>query len=327
MTASEGSGFSITTGALAAMLGAELVGDGDVALSGIEPLDQAGPGDLSFVRSSSYAGAARKSRAGALLVSRGVELGAPAVAPVLRVEDADLALISIMTTVRAHRFGPPPTGRHPSAVIDERAELHESVSVGACAVIEHAVKIGAGTKIGPGTVIRFGTTIGERCDIGPNVTIGHEGFGYAVDKATGVRTHLPHVGGVRIGDDVDLGAGTCVDRGKLRDTVIGNGCKIDNLVQIAHNCVLGEHVVICGQSALAGSATLGDRTVIAGQVGVGDNVTVAADVIVMAQSGVTRNLPDAGPYFGIPARPRHVVVREIAALRRIAKKRFEEGQA
>lgn len=320
-------GFSITTAELAGMLGAELIGAGDVRLSNIEALDAAGPGDLSFVRSADYAKAAAASGAGALLVTRGIELPESVSVPRVIVDDADRALISILGGVRAHRFGPPPSGIHPSAVVDGRAEIHETASVGACAVIEHAVKIGAGTRIGPGTVVRFGTTIGERCDIGPNVSIGHEGFGYVVDKATGVRTHLPHVGGVRIGDDVDIGANSCVDRGKLHDTVIGNGSKIDNLVQIAHNCQIGEHVVICGQSALAGSVTIGDRTVIAGQVGVGDNVEIGADVIVMAQSGVTRNLPQKGAYFGIPAREREVVVREIVAMRRITKKWFKAGDA
>ncbi len=320
-----GTGFSITTGELAGLLGAELSGAPDVALSGIEPLDAAGAGDLSFVRSHDYAAAAAKSDAGALLVTRGVELPAEVAAPVLVVDDADRSLIAILSSVRAHRLGPPASGVHPSAVVDERAELHESVSVGANAVIEHAVRIGAGTSVGAGAVIRAGTTIGERCVIGPNVTIGHEGFGYIVDESTGERTHLPHVGGVRIGDDVDIGAGSCVDRGKLRDTVISDGCKIDNLVQIAHNCELGEHVVVCGQSALAGSVKIGARAVLAGQVGVADNISIGPGVIVMAQAGVTRDLLEPGAYFGAPARPRQVVAREIAALRRITKSRRSEN--
>ncbi|MEO1534085.1 MAG: LpxD N-terminal domain-containing protein [Planctomycetota bacterium] len=317
----EGTGFSITTGELAGMLGAELAGAGDVRLSGIETLGDARASDLSFVRSSKYTDGVAKSKAGALLVTKGVELPAGVSAPVLLVDDAERALIAILSTVRAHRFGPPASGVHETAVIDERAQLHESVVVGANAVIEHAVRIGAGTTIGPGAVIRFGTTIGERCVIGPNVTIGHEGFGYIVDESTGKRTHLPHVGGVTIGDNVDVGAGACIDRGKLRDTVLGNGCKIDNLVQIAHNCVLGEHVVVCGQAALAGSVTIGDRAVLAGQVGVADNVSIIADATVMAQAGVTRDITEAGGlYFGTPARPRAEMAREIAAVRRLARR-------
>ncbi len=316
----------MTTGELAGMLGAQLSGQAGVRLSGIESLEAAGPGDLSFVRSDKYAAAAAKSRAGALLVSKGVSLPAGVAAPVLVVDNADRSLVAILAAVRAHRLGPPATGRHPSAAIDERAELHDSVVVGANAVIEQGVRIGAGTSIGAGAVILRGTTLGERCAIGPNASIGHEGFGYVVDEATGARTLLPHVGGVRIGDDVDIGANSCVDRGKLSDTVIGSGTKIDNLVQIAHNCVLGEHVVICGQSALAGNVRVGDRTVIAGQVGVGDNVTIGSDVVIMAQSGVTRNMPAAGVYFGIPARPRDTVVREIATIRRITRERFKAGE-
>lgn len=313
-------GFSITTGELAGMLGAELSGASDVALANIETLDAAGPGDLSFVRSSAYAEAAGKSKAGALLVTRGVELPEGVSAPVLTVDDAERALIAILTAVRAHRFGPPDGGVHASAVVDDRATLHESVTVGANAVIEHGVTIGAGTMVGPGAVIRMGTTIGERCVIGPKAVIGHEGFGYIVDESTGRRTHLPHVGGVRIGDDVDVGAGACIDRGKLSDTLIGNGCKIDNLVQIAHNCVLAESVVVCGQAALAGSVTVGARAVLAGQVGVADNVSIVADAIVMAQAGVTRDLTEPGAYFGTPARPRAEIAREIAAVRRLARR-------
>lgn len=321
MTTPNAEGFSITTGELAGMLGAQLTGAADVRLAGIETLDDAGASDLSFVRSSKYAAGASKSNAGAFLVTEGVELPGDVIAPVLVVDDAERALIAILSTVRAHRFGPSASGVHATAVIDERAELHESVVVGANAVIEHAVKIGAGSNVGHGAVIRCGTTIGERCSIGPNATIGHEGFGYIVDESTGKRSHLPHVGGVTIGDDVDVGASACIDRGKLRDTLIGNGCKIDNLVQIAHNCELGEHVVVCGQAALAGSVRIGDRAVLAGQVGVADNVSIIADATVMAQAGVTRDITEPGGlYFGTPARPRAEMAREIAAVRRLARR-------
>ncbi|MEM7622001.1 MAG: UDP-3-O-(3-hydroxymyristoyl)glucosamine N-acyltransferase [Planctomycetota bacterium] len=324
----DGTGFSMSTGELAGMLGAELSGAGDVLLSGIETLDDARPSDLTFVRSSAYADGTLKSKAGAFLVTKGVELPAGVVAPVLVVDDAERSLISILLAVRTHRFGPTAKGVHPSASIDSHAELHESVTVGANAVIEQAVRIGAGTSIGPGAVIRMGTSIGERCVIGPNVTIGHEGFGYIVDESTGVRTHLPHVGGVTIGNDVDVGAGACIDRGKLRDTLIGDGCKIDNLVQIAHNCELGVNVVVCGQAALAGSVKIGARAVLAGQVGVADNVSIAADAIVMAQAGVTRDITQSGGhFFGTPARPRTEMAREIAAVRRLARRVKERRES
>lgn len=320
--------LSLTTGELAALLSAPLTGDPGVRLTGVDALERAGPGDLSFVRSSKFADAASKSRAGALLVSRGVELPAQS-RPVIVVDDADRALIAILAGIRVRRFGPPAPGRHASAVIDPRAALDETVTVGPGVVIEHAVTIGAGTRVLAGAIILTGTTIGARCVIGPRVVIGYEGFGYVVDPETGVRTHLPHVGGVRIGDEVEIGAGTCIDRGKLADTVIGDGCKIDNLVQIGHNCRIGRNAVICGQCGLAGSVTVGDRAVLAGQVGVSDAVNIGEDAIVLAQAGVTRHLPGNCAYFGTPARPHADFAKETAALRRLARGHLHrrDGQA
>ncbi|MEO1583417.1 MAG: UDP-3-O-(3-hydroxymyristoyl)glucosamine N-acyltransferase [Planctomycetota bacterium] len=314
-----GTGLSMTAGDLARMIGAELRGDAGVVLSGIEPLDHAGPADLSFVRSSRYASSADSSRAGALLVTRGVELPSGVSTPVLVVDDADAALILILSAVREHRFGAPDVGVHPGASVDPGAEVHVSASVGVGAVIERSVRIGAETRIGAGAVVHAGSVIGARCEIGSNAVIGYEGFGFIADEATGERRRLPHVGGVRIGDDVEIGANSCVDRGKLRDTVIGNGCKIDNLVQIGHNCVLGEHVVICGHTGLSGSVTIGDRSVLAGQVGVADGVSIGADVTVMAKAGVSNDLAAGEAYLGAPAQPRAQAAREMMAVRRLAK--------
>jgi UDP-3-O-[3-hydroxymyristoyl] glucosamine N-acyltransferase len=313
--------LSLTTGELAALLSAPLTGDPGVRLTGVDGLERAGPGDLSFVRSARFAAEVAKSRAGALLVSRGVELPAQT-RPVIVVDDADRALISILAGIRQRRFGPPASGRHPTALIDPRAELHESVAVGPGAIIEHAVTIGAGTRVLAGAIIFPGTTIGARCVIGPRVVLGYEGFGYVADPETGARTHLPHVGGVRIGDDVEIGAGTCIDRGKLADTVIGDGSKIDNLVQIGHNCRIGRNVVICGQAGLAGSVTIGDRVVLAGQVGIADAVTIGDDALILAQAGVIKSLPGASAYIGMPARPREDFAKETAAIRRLARERL-----
>lgn len=331
----DGSGGSlkITAAELAAMLsgavGAELIGDGSVALAGVGALDAAGPGDLSFVRSSLYAEAARVSKAGALLVSRSVEFGqgGPPACAVIVVDDADAALELILAGVRERRLGSDPTGVHPGAVVDASAVLGEGVFVGPGAVIEQGAVIGAGTKVLANTFVGAGCVVGARCELGPNATIGSDGFGYRVDEATGVRTRLPHAGVVRLGDDVHVGANSAIDRGKLADTVIGRGTKIDNLVQVGHNCMIGEDCVLCGLVGIAGSVTVGDRVVMAGQVGVADNLTIASDVILMAQAGVTRSVDAPGAYVGSPARPRAEFAGEVAAVRRLVRDRKKQRRA
>ncbi|MEM8758106.1 MAG: UDP-3-O-(3-hydroxymyristoyl)glucosamine N-acyltransferase [Planctomycetota bacterium] len=321
---SRAAGLSITTGELAGLTGAALRGDPGVALTGAAALDTAGPGDLSFVRDGKFAAAAAESRAAALLVTEGVELGGSVTCPVLVVPDAEAAMMAILAGLRERRLGPEPAGVHPAAVVDPSAVVGEGVTVGPKAVIERGVHIGEGTTIGPGAVLAAGTTIGRRCSVGPNSTIGSEGFGYNEDPSTKRRTRIPHAGAVVIEDDVDIGANTAIDRGKLADTRIGRGTKIDNLVMIGHNCVIGEDCVICGSCGIAGSVTIGDRVIMAGQVGVMDNIEIVSDVLLMAKTGVTRSLMEPGVYIGIPVRTRKEFAGEVAALRRMARGRRAE---
>ena len=313
--------LALTTGQLAGMLGAELRGEAGVTLTGVEAIDRAGPSDLSFVRSDKFAAATGTTRAGALLVSRGVMLPDGLACPVLLVDDADAAMRTILTALREHRYGAPPIGVHPRAVVDDAAQLGEGVFVGPGAVIEAGARIGDGTRILAGTVICAGVTIGARCIIGPNAVIGSDVFGHAVDEKTGKRTLIPHAGGVRLGDDVEVGANSAIDRGKLADTVIGRGTKIDNLVQIGHNCVIGEDCVVCGLCGLAGSVRLGDRVILAGQVGIADNLRIAPGTILLAKAGVSRDIDKPGMYMGSPARLRQEYASEVAAIRRLVRQR------
>ncbi|MFI4873147.1 MAG: LpxD N-terminal domain-containing protein [Phycisphaerales bacterium JB061] len=312
--------LSIAAGDLATMLGGELVGPADTTLTGIQALDAAGPSDLSFVRSSAHANAAKTSKAGAMLVARGIDLGDMPETAIIFVDNPDESLIGLLTTLRTQRFGEPETGIHPTAVIHESADLHETVTVGPNAVIESGVTIGEHTRIDAGAVISFGTTIGKRCRVGANTVIGGEGFGYISNKDTGKHTRLPHIGTVVIEDDVEIGASTGIDRAKFGVTRIGQGTKIDNLVQIGHNVNVGTNCIIVGLVGIGGSAVIEDSVVIGGQTGIADNITVGKGAQLAARGGILGNVPPGAIYVGSPAKERGQAFREFAALKRLADK-------
>ncbi len=310
--------LSITSGQLAEMLAGDLAGPADVTLTGIESLTSAGPADLSFVRSSAYAKDALASNAGALLVARGVVLGDAPNKAVIFVDNPDQSLLGLLKALRAQRFGPNPSGIHPSAIIDPKANIDPSATVGPNAVIEAGAAVGPHTQIDAGAVISFGCVIGQRCRIGANVVIGGEGFGYITDKATGAHTRLPHGGIVVIESDVEIGAGTCIDRAKFGVTRIGQGSKIDNLCQIGHNVTIGKNCIVCGLVGIGGSAIIEDNVVIGGQTGIADNVTVGKGAQLAARGGILSDIPAGGIYVGSPARERSQAFREFAALKRLA---------
>lgn len=310
--------LSITSGDLAALLGGDLAGPVDTRLTGIESLENAGPGDLSFVRTSAYTNAAVKSKAGALLVANDLELPELESKAVIKVADPDQSLVGLLKALRKERFGEPETGIHPTAVVHESADLHESVTVGPGAVIEKDVTIGEKTRIDAGAVICLGTTIGARCRVGANTVIGGEGFGYISNKDTGAHTRLPHVGTVVIEDDVEIGANTGIDRAKFGVTRIGQGSKIDNLVQVGHNVTVGKNCVICGLVGVGGSAIIEDSVVIGGQTGIADNITVGKGAQLAARGGILGDVPPGAIYVGSPAKERGQAFREFAALTRLA---------
>jgi UDP-3-O-[3-hydroxymyristoyl] glucosamine N-acyltransferase len=241
----------------------------------------------------------------------------------------------------------PTIGVHPTAVIGEGAELGENVTVGPCAVIGEYAQIGAGTRIEAGAIIGEGVRIGENCRIYPRAVLypettlgnrvivhagavlGADGFGYVRDSATGAYTQFPQQGTLLIEDDVEIGANSTIDRGALKQTKIGRGTKMDNLVHVGHNCEIGEDVILVTGVGISGSCTVGNGAVIAGQVGIGDHAHIGPGVILGGQAGVLsgKTVTNEGlgvkpgtVLWGTPARPLKQVLRELAVLARLAKK-------
>ncbi len=299
---------------IARQVGAELHGS-DREVVALKPLDDAGPEDLSFCISARYTPKLEELQAAAVLVDRvheGVTL------PQLVSNTPYLTFAKLVRLF--HPEKPLVAEIHPTAVVDDSAIVGTGVRIGAYCVVGEGVRIGAGTELKPNVVIadkavlgtdclihsfvsiREDSVLGHRVIVQDGARIGSDGFGFARD-AEGVYTKIPQVGHVVIGDDVEIGANTCIDRATLSQTVIGEGTKLDNLVQIGHNCTIGEHVIMAGHVGLAGSVKVGDRTTLAGKVGVSDNVTIGSGVLVGGKSGVTRDVPDDEIHVGYPAMP------------------------
>ncbi len=320
---------AVLTGAeLAERIGAELHGDGGVSIRGVNTIEFAGADDICFVTSARHARLLADSQAAAVIVSEKLE-GVDIVQ--LVVGNVDAALITALGL-----FAPkltPMEGIHPTAAIEDSAVLGSEVAVGCHAYIGHNVRIGDGTIISAGCVVGENTTIGSHCRLDGNVvvyhncrigdscviqantTIGSTGFGYSFIE--GERRLVPHNGGVVIGDCVEIGANSCVDRAKFDNTIIGAGSKIDNLVQIAHNVVIGKCCVIAGQVGISGSCVLGDGVVLGGQVGVADHVSIGAGAMVGARGGVMSDIPAGAKVVGHPAIDMNVQLRVFALQRRL----------
>lgn len=310
---------TLTTGELAAKLGAALEGDAGIALRGVADLRAAGAGQVSFAANPKFLPEVASCGAAAVIVPTDAAISSPKPA-LLRVADADAAFAAACAL-----FAPPPVvqprGVHPQALVSPEAKLGPNVSVGAFAVVEAGAEIGAGTTLYPQTYVGHEAKIGrdgllypfagvrERCVLGDRVilhngaVVGSDGFGYAVD-AQGVRTKIPQLGIVVLEDDVEIGANAAIDRARFGETRVGKGTKVDNLVQIAHNCVIGEHSVLCAQMGMAGTTTLGKHVICAGQAGLAGHLTVGDGAVIAAQAGVTKDLPGGQMYIGAPAVPR-----------------------
>ena len=307
--------------------------DADRAIDDVAALDQAGPGDLTFLDNPSYLDALRSTRAAAALIAPRYAGAAPAGCAVLLAREPYRAMARVMaklypTAVRpASVFGE--TGVSPAAFVHPSARLEPGAIVDPGAVIGRGVEIGARTVIGPNAVIgpdvRIGrdgaigasTTIaaaliGDRVIIHPGAHIGQDGFGFAL--GAGGHLKVPQIGRVIIQDDVEIGAGVTVDRGANRDTVIGEGAKIDNLVQIGHNVVIGRHAVLVSQSGVSGSSAIGDFAALGGQAGIAGHLKVGAGAQVAAAAGVMHDIPAGERWAGAPAKPAREFFREVAAL-------------
>lgn len=324
------------TGALAARLGARLIGPSDVVILRFDTLDRADPSTLSFIRDARRMPAWERSRAGAALIPRALTDDPSFIAPdtpgrsLLAVDDPDLALALLLESVVPAE--PHPVGVHPSASVDPSAALGEGVGLGPNVSIGPDVRIGDGTVIHANTTIGHGVRIGRSCQIRsgvrieprsvigdgvilhPGVVIGADGFGYrAAPEGSGL-VRIPHIGNVEIGDGVEIGANTCIDRAKFGSTRIGAGTKIDNLVQIGHNCEIGRCCIICGCAALAGSVRLGDGVTLAGGVAIADNREIGSGATIGARSGVMDDIPAKETWVGYPARPARTTLRIVAAM-------------
>ncbi len=307
-----------TSGELAEHLGAELVGDPGVRVRGVEAIEHAGPEHLTFIRDGKNASGWATSRAGAAIVTRGVETPARDGGAILYVDDADRAMITLLEQATPPHSRPD-EGTHPSAVIDPSATLGVGVRIGpgvwvgpgasvGDAVILHAgVWVGANAKIGAGSDLRSSVVIEDRCEIGrgvmihPNTVIGADGFGYRPSDDGRSIVKIPHAGWVEIGDGVEIGACTTIDRGKFGPTRIGAGTKIDNQVQIGHNCRIGRCCIICGTTGIAGSVEIGDGVTLGGGVRIRDNVSRSVPAQRSAGgSGLGGDMPGGATWLGTP---------------------------
>lgn len=302
---------------LAKKIGGTLEGDGTIDICGVAAVNEAGADEISFIANPKYAPQAATTKAAALIVGKDWEDGCSVALVRAKNPDAAFAKAAELFYEPAPR---PEPGIHPTAVVAEGAELGGGVSIGPLCVVEPGAKIGANTVISaqcflghnavigedgflyPQVSLRESVCIGKRAIIHNGTVVGSDGFGYSVDKA-GVRTKIPQTGIVQIGDDVEIGANVTIDRARFGKTSVGNGVKIDNLVQIAHNVIIGDHAVIIAQVAIAGSTTIGDRVILAGQSAVAGHLKVGGGAVIAGKSGVTKDVPPGEYVIGMPAIP------------------------
>jgi UDP-3-O-[3-hydroxymyristoyl] glucosamine N-acyltransferase len=327
----------LTVAEIVALTGAEAsqAAPPSLLMTGVAPVDLAGPADLTFVDGNKFADALRTSRAGACLVPRRFADRAPKGLIVLQTEEPYRAFIAVHRKLYPQSLRPAslfeiegifegatvhPTAKlesdvtvDPGAVIGPRAEIGAGSIIGANAVIGPDVTIGRDCRIGAGCSIMH-TLIGDRVIIHPGCHIGQDGFGYTEDAS---QQKIPQTGRVIIQNDVEIGAGTTIDRGGIRDTVIGEATKIDNLCQIGHNCQIGRHCIIVAQCGLSGSVLLEDFAVLGGSVGLAPHTTIGKAARVAARSGVFGSVPPGETWGGYPARPRMQWMRQEATLARL----------
>ena len=317
-----------TVAEIAKHVGGEVFGDSSLVLSGFAPADRAQSGDLTFAENENYFARAEQSAASAVLVDAPFRSQRKTL---IQVENSRVAFARVLPL-----FFPEPgfsPGVHPSALISPTATIDpssyigpycvilEDVCVGAGAYLHGGNYLGAGSQIGshvvlfPHVVIYPGVEIGDRVRIHAGSVIGSDGFGYVLDGNS--HRKVPQIGNVIVREDVEIGANVTIDRGALGPTIIGKGSKIDNLVQIAHNVVIGENCLVVAQAGIAGSTRLGNFVVLAGQVGLAGHLKIGNRVSVAAKSGVMDSIPDGEKWFGTPAQPDRQTKRQILAIRQL----------
>lgn len=326
--------MEFTVQELAALVGGQFASEADAAqkIRGAAAVADAGEGDVTFFGNAKYLPQLKASKATAALVPQDFVDSIPAIA--IRVENPSLAFAQLL-----EKFAPEPIrfapGVHPTAVLGQGVTLGENVSIQPYVVVEDGVKIGANTVIGAHGYIGHGARIGEGCHLAPRVTVGarsvvghrvilhsgvvvgSDGFGY--EFSGGKHVKIPQTGIVQIDDDVEIGANVTIDRARFGRTWIQQGTKIDNLVQIAHNVVIGKHCILCAQVGVSGSTRLGNYVTLAGQVGTVGHIEIGDQVIVGAQSGVSKNVPPKEVWFGYPAMPMREAKEQLARIARLPK--------
>lgn len=345
---------SITIGHIAALLGSKMkcqvIGDPEIVITGVASAHEAKAGELTFARSARFAREFKAGKAsGALFASRipielVTELGENSVRSpgegraLIVVDDVDLAMIDVLLAFMP-KHEQPPAGIHPRAYVEAGAKVDPAAIVGPnCTVFAGAiigagvhlianVTVGMGAIIGAKTVLHPGVVVGDRCEIGKmcivhgGTVIGADGFGYIKSPDGKGLLKIPHIGNVVIGDDVEIGSNTSIDRGKTGSTKVGSGTKIDNLVQIGHNCVIGRSCVICGTAGMAGSGTLGDGVMMGGGAAIGNDIVVGSGAMIAALAAVSSDVPPGETYMGHPAGPAREWRRVFAFFRRLGKNR------
>jgi UDP-3-O-[3-hydroxymyristoyl] glucosamine N-acyltransferase len=325
----------IAASEIAALTGGRLVGPGTVTVAGVAPLERAGPGDLSFLASARYLPYFQRTSASVVLVDPAFAAAEGGPETRIIVTQPQAALLVVLPVLYPQTVWEP--GVHPTAAIGRGATWQEPVQIGAHVVLGQGVQLGRNVRIGAGCVLDEGVAVGDDTQLYPGVTIyagtalgkrvivhagavlGSDGFGYIPGKGGESHRKIPHVGRCLIGDDVEIGANTCVDRGSIDDTVIGSGTKIDNLVHIAHNVRLGARCLMMAQSGIAGSTQVGDDVIIGGQAGLADHVTIGQGARLLVQAGIIADIAADATVSGYPARSHREYLRAQAALYRLAK--------
>ncbi|MEP0821418.1 MAG: UDP-3-O-(3-hydroxymyristoyl)glucosamine N-acyltransferase [Ignavibacterium sp.] len=325
----------MTVAEIAEWLKGELVGDGTREITRVAKIEEAGPSDLTFLANPRYLPYVKRTGASAILVARTFDLAsasAPSTLAFIKVDDPYLAFLHVLKRLTPS-VDPFARGIHPTAVISPTATLGSDVSVGAYAVIGEGTRIGDNTRIAEACVIGSMAEVGSDCRLYPHVTvyhqcrlgnrvtvhagtvIGSDGFGFA-PKKDGTYEKIPQLGIVVIEDDVEIGSNCSIDRATIGETLIKKGVKLDNLIQVAHNVVIGENTVIAAQTGLSGSTKVGKNVMVAGQVGFAGHLEIADRSVIMAQSGVPSSITEPGKtWFGYPARERGRAFRIEAVIR------------
>ena len=298
----------------------KIEGSTTALLSNIGSLDSAKEGDLAFLGNPKYHAQVASCRASAILVPADYVGSAPAENQAyIFVEKPSYTLALICGQIEAALWQKPPAGTHPSAVVDPSAQIGEGVHIGAFCVVGAKTSVGKGSVLAAGTTLGNAVQIGEDCNIEsgarigsytqignrvhilPNAVIGADGFGFV--PVDGKTEKIPQIGNVVLEDDVEVGACSCIDRARFASTRVGKGTKIDNLVQIGHNCVIGKYCFICGQAGMAGSTTVGDYVTLAGQVGLAGHIKIGDKSTIGAQAGVLADVPEGSVMLDSPAIP------------------------